>query len=171
MKRHISSTLLFFCLGAILAMPAYPGCDEGVTAYRRGDYATALLRFTEEGSAHANFYLSLMYEKGDGVPQSREKAVTFLRMAAEQGLDVAQADLGIMYYEGIVVKRDMAEGLSWLRKAAEQGLPEAQIALQANSNVASTNQVLPAANRSCSLPRLAERKPELGECTVAREGF
>lgn len=171
MKRHIINTLLFFCLGAIMAMPAYPDCDEGVTSYRRGDYATALQRFAEDGSAQAKFYLSLMYEKGDGVPQDSEKAVSFLRMAAEQGLDVAQANLGILYYEGIVLKQDTAEGLRWLRKAAEQGLPEAQFVLRANSNVASTNKLLPAASRCCTLPRHADNKPDLVKCTVAQEGL
>src|SRR5574340_1101762 len=66
MKRHIIGTFLFFCLGAIIAVPAYPDCDEGVSAYRRGDYAAALQRFTKDGSAQAKFYLSHMYEKGDG---------------------------------------------------------------------------------------------------------
>jgi TPR repeat protein len=129
MKKRIIGTFLCISLVTVMATSAWAGYDAGVKAYRQGNYATALHEFMADGSAPAHFYLSLMYEKGDGVPQSREEAVAFLRLAAEQGLDVAQANLGILYFQGMVVNKDMTEGAKWLRKAAEQGLPEAQAAL------------------------------------------
>ena len=126
MKRCLFAMFLCFslCIGAV--MPASADYNTGLTAYRHGDYAAALREFNTDDSAQAKFYLSLMYDKGDGVAQDREKSVAWLRKAAEQGLDVAQANLGIMYCAGYFVRQDMAEGLKWLRKAAEQGLEEAQ---------------------------------------------
>ena len=45
--------------------------EEGLTAYVRGDYETALLCFrplAEEGNSEAQFNLGNMYDKGKGVP-------------------------------------------------------------------------------------------------------
>ena len=122
--RFVILLCLSFCTG--MAMPAAADYNAGIKAYRQGNYTAALREFSSDNSAQAKFYLSLMYDKGDGVIQNREKSVEWLRQAAEQGLDVAQANLGIMYCAGYIVRKDMAEGLKWLRKAAEQGLEEAQ---------------------------------------------
>jgi TPR repeat protein len=113
-------------LFAILASPAAAGFGAGIKAYNSGDYGTALMEFRADNSAQAKYYLSLMYDRGDGVTQDRARSFEWMRRAAEQGLDVAQANLGIMYCEGYQVRKDMAEGLKWLRMAAEQGLEEAQ---------------------------------------------
>ncbi len=129
MKRYANGMIIGLALCAVTSLPAFAGYDAGVRAYRQGDYATAMREFKADDGASAKFYLSLMYDKGDGVPQDREKSVALLRAAAEQGLDVAQANLGLMYCTGYIVKQDMAEGLKWLRKAAEQGVEEAQTVL------------------------------------------
>ena len=59
-----------FTLG--LTAPAWAGFNEGVAAYKRGDYATALHEFrrlAEQGHAKAQHNLRFMYRKGRGVPQ------------------------------------------------------------------------------------------------------
>ncbi len=46
--------------------------EDGVAAYKRGDYATALRLWrplAEQGDADAQFNLGLMYANGEGVPQ------------------------------------------------------------------------------------------------------
>ena len=43
-----------------------------------------------------------MYEKGDGVEESYEKAVEWYLKAAEQELADAQCNLGWMYVNGLV---------------------------------------------------------------------
>ena len=51
---------------------AEAGFDEGVAAFKRGDYATALREWrplAEQGDADTQFNLALMYRKGEGVPQ------------------------------------------------------------------------------------------------------
>ncbi len=68
MKRVISAVVVLIGLAA----PARAGFDEGVAAYERGDYETALREFrplAEQGLASAQYSLGLMYDNGEGVPQ------------------------------------------------------------------------------------------------------
>lgn len=115
---------------AATSLPAHADYTVGLQSYRQGNYFRAFREFEADNSASAHFYLSLMYEKGDGTPQDRAAALAHLRKAAEQGLDVAQASLGFLYLDGLGVKEDRQEGLKWLSKAAAQGLPEATAALK-----------------------------------------
>ena len=111
-----------FTLG--LTAPAWAGFDEGVAAYKRGDYAATLRELrplAEQGNANAQFNLGLLYYNGWGVPQVYAKAVKWFRKAAEQGKAKAQSYLGLMYYDGWGVPQDYAEAVKWFRKAAEQG--------------------------------------------------
>ena len=128
MKRSliVMSLCLSLCAMAVSAMADF---NAGLQAYRQGDYAAALREFRADDSAQSKYYLSQMYDKGDGVAQDRVKSVEWLAKAAEQGLDVAQANLGLMYCAGYMVKQDTAEGMKWLAKAAAQGLEEAQTVL------------------------------------------
>ncbi len=126
MKRFLIAISLSFSISAVMAAPALADFNAGLSAYRLGDYTTALREFRADDSAQAKYYLSLMYDRGDGVAQDRQKSVEWLTKAAEQGLDVAQANLGMMYCAGYIVKQDTAEGMKWLARAAAQGLEEAQ---------------------------------------------
>ncbi len=74
--------------------------QEGVAAYERGDYATALREFrplARQGDASAQYNLGIMYDNGRGVPQDFAEAVKWYRMAAEQGHERAQFNLGAKY--------------------------------------------------------------------------
>jgi len=83
-------------------------------------------RAAEQGSAPAQFYMSMMYNSGYGVPQNHAKAVKWLLKAAEQDLAPAQNNLGGMYNSGLGVPPDYAEAAKWFRKAAMQGDVAAQ---------------------------------------------
>ncbi len=101
-----------FTLG--LTAPAWAGFDEGVAAYNRGDYATALREFrplAEQGDAAAQHNLGLMYHIGQGVTQDYAKAVKWYRKAAEQGDAKAQHNLGFMYQNAKGVPDDHAEAV------------------------------------------------------------
>lgn len=66
-SRLIAIVLTIAFTGAATAEPL----GEGVSAYERGDFATALtlLRpMAEAGNAEALFYLAEMYRHGRGVP-------------------------------------------------------------------------------------------------------
>ncbi len=113
-----------FTLG--LTAPAWAGLDEGVAAYHRGDYATALREWrplAEQGNAKAQNILGVMYEKGGGVPQDYARAVKWYRKAAEQGDAVAQGNLGLMYHNGQGVTQDYAQAHMWFDLAASRFPP------------------------------------------------
>ncbi len=82
----IAALCVGFTLG--LTAPAWAGFDEGIAAYDRGDYASAIREWrplAEQGVAKAQFKLGLMYDNGRGVPQDYAEAVKWYRKAAEQG--------------------------------------------------------------------------------------
>ncbi|MDA0221360.1 MAG: tetratricopeptide repeat protein, partial [Proteobacteria bacterium] len=79
-------------LCAVLVMlvvwPAWADYQDGVDAYNRGDYATALHEWrplAEQGNAYAQSILGVMYYEGTGVPQDYAEAVRWYRLAADQG--------------------------------------------------------------------------------------
>ncbi len=113
-----------FTLG--LTAPAWAGFDEGVAAYNQGDYATALREFrplAEQGDAHAQFNLGVMYENGLGVPQDYAEAVKWYRKAAEQGNADAQFNLGVAYEKGRGVPQDYVQAYMWFKLAASKYPP------------------------------------------------
>ena len=125
MKRSLASTFLFL----VLATPAWAGFDEGVKAYKQGDYATALREMRPlavDGDVRSQYGLGVMYARGQGVPQDQLEAVKWYRKAAEQGHADAQFNLAVMYAKGRGVARDDAAAVAWYRKAAEQGNTYAQ---------------------------------------------
>ena len=67
-----------------------------------------------------------MYEDGDGVAKSYEKAAEWYLKAAEQGNVDAQERLGRMYSSGYGVAKSHEKSAEWYRKAAEQGSVHAQ---------------------------------------------
>ncbi len=71
-----------------LAAPAWAGFDEGVAAFDRGDYETALREFrplAEQGNADAQNALGWMYYIGGGVLQDYVQAHMWYNLAAAQG--------------------------------------------------------------------------------------
>jgi TPR repeat protein len=74
-----------FVLATVLLMlltPGWAGFDEGLTAYLRGVYATALrelLPLAQQGNAKAQSFLGFLYSKGHGVPQDDAKALQWYR--------------------------------------------------------------------------------------------
>ena len=111
-----------------LATPSQADYLDGLRAYSRGDYATALQEFkplAEKGHADAQSSLGLMYEKGQGVPQDYAESVKWYRKAAEQGNAGAQNNLGVMYDEGRAVSQDYVRAHMWFNLAASRLEPGA----------------------------------------------
>ncbi len=125
MKRLALAVVFLSCLTA----PARAGIDEGLAAYERGDYATALQEWAplaNQGDAEAQYFLGHMYVEGQGVPRQYGKAAVWIRQAAEQGNGYGQFALGYLYDKGTGVAQDDAEAARWYRKSAEQGNTVAQ---------------------------------------------
>jgi len=113
-----------------LAAPAWAGFEEGLAAYKSGDYETALREFrplAEQGHAVAQYNLGVVYDEGRGVPQDDAEAVKWYRIAAEQGYALAQYNLGVMYYEGQGVSQDYVQTHMWYNLAAAQGIEESPL--------------------------------------------
>ncbi len=66
--------------------------QEGMDAYERGDYDTALKEFrplAEQGYPLAQATLGFMYAKGEGVPKDYVLAYMWLDLAAAKGVQEA----------------------------------------------------------------------------------
>ena len=75
----------------------------------------------EEGVAEAQYYLGVMYTKGNYVEKNIDMAVYWYKKAALQGVKEAQLNLGYMYETGNGVKQDYGEAIQWYERAAQQG--------------------------------------------------
>jgi hypothetical protein len=120
-------------LARITSLAIYIGCssgtayadafNDGVAAYQRGDYSSAIRDFrplAENGNGDAQYNLGIMYDKGLGVPTDSTIAAGWYRKAAKLGIIDAQCDLGILYMEGRGVPNDDAAAAAWFRRAADR---------------------------------------------------
>ena len=113
MKR-IYCVILLMLLGIQTALADR---NDGAYAYLQGDYETAYntmisLAKTSEDKI-AQYYLGIMYMKGQGVEQDYEKAGEWFRKASEQGLAVAMYKLAGLYTEGKGVPKDLEFAYIW----------------------------------------------------------
>jgi TPR repeat protein/S1-C subfamily serine protease len=133
MRHLLKAGLLTLVLCLRIATLAAAGpVEDGLAAYNRGDYATALRLWrplADQGDAHAQDLLGLVYANGQGVPKDYAAAMMWLRKAADQGLGVAQSSVGSMYENGQGVPKGYAAAMKWYRKAADQGVGLAQDAI------------------------------------------
>lgn len=109
--------------------------------------STWLHRLAEDGDAHAQLQLGLLYRDGQvgreyGIPHDLAEAGGWFLLAAEQGLAEAQVDMGRLYdrrsrfssytFGGQIAEdvemgppEDLVEAYKWYSLAAAQGHPEA----------------------------------------------
>lgn len=125
---------LLWCVGGIAwALDGELLIDEepmqlGHQAYVSGDYQRAAqiwMPLAERGLAQAQFYLSNLYARGEGVEADPVAALSWLARSANAGYAAAQFNLGNRYYQGLWVKPDPAQALKWWRMAAQQDLAKA----------------------------------------------
>src|ERR1035437_4768893 len=113
----------FFLVLLLLSLqPAWAGdLEDGVAAYKRGDYATVLRLWrplAQSGNAQVQSALGVMYDNGTGVTQDYQEALKWYRLSAAQGNSEAQFALGEMYRMEQGVTQDYAEVVQWYRLAA-----------------------------------------------------
>ena len=127
--RNLLSRWLILVFLAFGAGAAGADLDDGLGAYKRGDYAAARqvwAPLAETGDREAQYFLGHLYAKGQGVVQDHAEALYWFRAAAVQGDTYGQFALGYMYENGAGVARDDGEAARWYRVAAEQGNALAQ---------------------------------------------
>ena len=131
LKQLVAGIVAFVMLAGVAVAGPF---EDGVAAYDRGDYETALRLWrplAEQGHADAQTNLGVLFAEGQGVPQDYAEAVRLYRLAAEQGHASALFNLGLKYRDGQGVPQDYAEAARWFRLAAEQGHAFAQLNLGA----------------------------------------
>ena len=116
-------------LGIIFIALAFAGAavagplEEGVEAFDRGDYGTALrlLRpLAEKGNPDAQINLGNMYFDGNGVPQDYAESVSWYLLAADQGNADAQIALGFLYKYGEAMPFDYVQAYKWFDLAGSR---------------------------------------------------
>ena len=115
---------LIVSLGLILTLSFGATLDEGVEAFEKGDYKTALQIFEElsyKNNAKAKYNLGVMYENGYGVKQDYLKAKEWYEKAAAQGLADAQNNIGFLYHNGKGVKQDKKVAKKWYGESCDGG--------------------------------------------------
>jgi len=119
---------IILVLVLIWTTTSFADYQEGRDAFDRGDYSVAVKEFeilAGHNDPRGQYALAVMYDLGEGVPQSSGEAVKWYRLSAEQGYADAQNNLGVMYEEGQGVARNFEEAMKWYRKAAESGNKDA----------------------------------------------
>ena len=112
--KKIYSVIFLLLLGV---QTAYADRNDGAYAYLQGDYETAYntmisLAKTSDDKI-AQYYLGVMYMKGQGVEQDFDKAGEWFRKASEQGLAVAMYKLAGLYTKGEGVPKDLEFAYVW----------------------------------------------------------
>ena len=87
MQAFLSKLVTFGCAITLAfgTLSAHAGFDEGLAAYERGDYATALKEWrplARQGHADAQYNLGVMYANGQGVPQDKVLAYALYNLSA-----------------------------------------------------------------------------------------
>jgi uncharacterized protein len=132
MKRLLGIWVMVVVLTMGSATVVLADFEAGLTAAKKGDFATALREWkplAEQGNVSAQTNLGRMYQRGDGVALNYEEAAKWYRKAADQGRASAQNSLGRLYNYGKGVVQDYKEAAKWYFKAAEQGNSSAQNSL------------------------------------------
>ncbi len=117
-------------IGAALALIALPwganaGVQEGVEAWRGGDYARAIAEWqplSNAGDPDAQFNLGQAYKLGRGVPQDMERARDLFGRSARQGHLQAEANYGLILFQD----GNREDAMPYIIRAANRGEPRAQ---------------------------------------------
>ena len=167
--RKLSATLCLTIVVLLGSAGVSWGADfqKGLTAYERGDYATALREWTplaEQGVADAQYNLGVMYGNGKGVPKDYETAVKWYRLAAKQGHASAQFNLGVMYGKGQGVSQDYKTALKWYRLASEQGDTHMWVNIAASIGGKDSDRVSDFVEKKMTPAQIAEAQKLAREC-------
>ena len=82
---------------AVVIIQGLQSCSERLPEM---EMQVLLARAAEQGNAHAQFRLGVMYEQGQGVRKNEGKALIWLRKAADQGNDDARSRLSCIEGNG-----------------------------------------------------------------------
>jgi TPR repeat protein len=104
------------------------GESQGAGYFKQGRYAEALIAWENaaaRGSKGAALALGMMYDSGQGAPQSYADAFSWYQLAAERDDPIALFNVGAMYEAGRGVRRSSAEAAGWYERAVVRGSAQA----------------------------------------------
>lgn len=108
----------------------YDAMRSAHAEYRARNYEAAYrayLPLAEDGVAHAQYVIGVLFDRGRGVESDYEQAYLWYLRASEQGHSQAQYDLAINLYYGYGAPADMDQedgfraAARWFRESAERG--------------------------------------------------
>lgn len=109
--------LFFLIIFLAFSTMAKADFNDGVVAYVMGDYDKAFttMQSLAETSDHgfAQYYVGMMYLKGQGVEQDYKLAGEWFRKASEKNIPQAQYKLGNLYFTGRGVPKDYEFAYVW----------------------------------------------------------
>ncbi len=123
-------TYRFFVLVIITLLPVHASAadfDSAYAAYVSGNYHEAYMDFNNlarDRHVEAQYLLGLLHLNGQGVEQSVDKGLGWLKQAAENGSYLAAAELGQIYVAGRGVKVNAYEAAKWIELSTEMASPE-----------------------------------------------
>ncbi len=134
MGRAVHIVAAALAVTCLLAVPstAHAGMEEGVKAYREGDYAKALEEFlplAAGGDATVQNQVAAMYYTGQGAPQDFAKAAEWFKRSAVAGNPDGQYCLGKLFYYGQGVPQNFVDAAKLLTEAGLAGKGGAQYLL------------------------------------------
>ncbi len=116
-----------------LSSAAHADFNDGVFAYANGDHEKAwqTMMPLAQNSNHpyAQYYLGVMFSKGQGVEQDDKEAAQWYLKASKQGVKEAQYRLGKLYAEGKGVPQDYEAAYAWYKVATHLGHKKSKLAL------------------------------------------
>lgn len=98
--------------------------NDGLIAYVTGDFLAAhglLQPLAEQDVALAQLFMGRMYTEGNGVSINCDRAVEYLKRAAEAGNADAAFDLAIFAEIGRCAPKNESQALAWYELAAKNG--------------------------------------------------
>lgn len=109
--------LVAFGLVVGLTLSAASGpLEDGIAAYDREDYATALRIFRtlaeQDDHTAAHYFLGRLYQAGKGVPEDLTQSTDWYLKAADRGHVEAMMALGVIYSSD-GPQRNFIEALKW----------------------------------------------------------
>ena len=142
MKRVVSLT---FAMTMLLCGAVKAGDVEDCRnpeALLKGDSAwvvSACRHLADQGDAHAQFALGIVYNRGYGVQRNYAEAMRWFRRAADQGDAGAQYNLAFLYETGRGVRKDLVRAYMWFDLAGRSAETPAHqgYAIQYRDSVAS----------------------------------
>lgn len=102
---------------------------EALDAGRIAEGAQLIQAAAQAGEPIAQYRLSKLYERGQGVPRDIQQSRAWTEKAAENGNVKAMHDLAVFYAEGEGGQQSYVGAVQWFRQAADHGLVDSQFNL------------------------------------------